>query len=114
MCDIVKLYEKMVARKIFSWGKRRTPLDVIADILANALEPCPKTKLVYRTNINFKLFHKYAKLLIRSGLLVERDDSSYQTTRAGLRYLREYSQLLKILTGSKRPSSRGRRTPRRP
>ena len=71
---------------------RRNRLDIIADILNAAKMGLRKTRIVYSTNLNFKLANKYLPLLTENGLL-EVIDRDYITTSQGIEFLENYSKI---------------------
>ena len=71
---------------------RRNRLDIIADILNAAKMGLRKTRIVYSTNLNFKLANKYLPLLTENGLL-EVIDRDYITTSQGIEFLENYSKV---------------------
>jgi predicted transcriptional regulator len=71
---------------------RRNRLDIIADILNAAKKGLRKTRIVYSTNLNFKLANKYLPLLTENGLL-EVIDRDYITTSQGIEFLENYSKI---------------------
>ncbi len=60
----------------------RSRIDIIIDILDVARSGANKTKIVYKTNLNFKLADKYLDLLQERGLVENRLDK-YVTTEKG-------------------------------
>jgi len=88
---------------MLSWllMKRRSRIDVLIDILTEALNGCSKTKLMYRCNLNYRCFNRYLKELLDKDLLIKIERSSkktihYKTTEKGkelLQVLRRAKQL---------------------
>jgi len=72
-------------------SRRGSHLEIVADILTEALNGVNKTRLVYRANLNFLRSHTYLSQLLDKGLLVEENTSDgrfgYRTTDAGKRLL---------------------------
>jgi predicted transcriptional regulator len=80
-------------------------VEVIFEILSEALEGASKTRLMYRCNLNFRRFNRYLKELLNAGLLeraVSNPESGlvlYRTTEKGrelLKILRKASEFLSI------------------
>ena len=71
---------------------RRNRLDIIADILNATKKGLRKTRIVYSTNLNFKLANNYLPLLTENGLL-EVTDRVYITTRQGIEFLENYRKI---------------------
>jgi len=76
-------------------------LEVVADILTEALNGANKTRIMYRANLNFLGFHKYFSELLDKGLIVREDTPDgrvvYRTTDKGRRFL-------KIISNAEAPS----------
>ena len=69
---------------------RRSRVEVIIDILSEALKGANKTRIIYRANLNFLRFERYFGELLSSGLIVVVDNPGvcsggvvYQTTEKG-------------------------------
>jgi len=85
--------------------RRRSRVEVIAEILGEALEGANKTRLMYRCNLNFGRFNRYLKELLDAGL-IERVAANpdaglvlYRTTDKGrelLKILQKASEFLSV------------------
>jgi len=84
---------------------RRSRMEVIVDILSEALGGANKTRLMYRCNLNFVRFNRYLRELLDAGLVEcvnanpEEGVVLYKTTDKGrelLRVLRKASEFLSI------------------
>lgn len=84
--------------------RRRSRIEVICDILSEALESANKTRLMYHCNLNFMRFNRYLQELLDAGLL-ERVGSNpedlvlYKTSDKGrelIRVLRKANDLMSI------------------
>jgi predicted transcriptional regulator len=84
---------------------RRGKVDIIADILNAAKGGSKRTRVVYKTNLNFTIFQEYLDVLVERGL-IERFNGQVYTTDRGLEYIRIYDDLYELmdLNGSKRQS----------
>lgn len=79
---------------------RRNDLDICADILRVAQKRARKTRIVYSTNLNFKIVKKYLGRLIDNGLLKPADDDRcFITTRKGALFLEQYGDLINTING---------------
>ena len=72
--------------------ERRCKFDIIIAILDTVSCGTTKTKIVYATNLNFKLADKYLSFLQEHGL-VEQHDGCYKITRDGQEYLEKAREL---------------------
>jgi predicted transcriptional regulator len=73
---------------------RRTSLDVYVDILEAAESGANKTRLVYRANLNFEIIKRYLKTLMENGLLEEKVEGRFFTTKRGLQFVEQYRDLV--------------------
>ena len=85
--------------------KKRTYLDIIAEILsaAGVNEGAKKTHIMYRVNLSYNQLHYYLNFLTELNLLetVELSKSKvYKITNKGKEFLKEYEKIGKILTKS--------------
>jgi predicted transcriptional regulator len=80
--------------------KRRDRLDVINEILDTAVHGVVKTRIMYKTNLNFRQFESYVNTLLEADLVEVLDKEGrklYRTTEKGkllLNKLRETSWIL--------------------
>ena len=83
------------------FSARRSNIQVIADILAEAIKGASKTKLVYKANLNFKVMERYLRFLSDRNmieLLTNRGGrDKFITTQRGKEFLYHYSQVEDIL-----------------
>jgi predicted transcriptional regulator len=84
--------------------RRRSRIEVICDILNEALGGANKTRLMYHCNLNFMRFNRYLQELLDAGL-VERIDSNpegivlYRTSDKGrelVKVLRKANEFLSV------------------
>jgi len=71
---------------------RRGRVEVIRDILREARKGANKTRIMYRSNLNFACFNRYFEELIKKGLIVEVKSNPdgvkiYKTSEKGLQLL---------------------------
>ena len=59
--------------------KKRGWVDIYIDILESALTPLNKTRLMYRSNLNFVRFNAYFSDFLRKGLLEQTVDGNGKT-----------------------------------
>jgi predicted transcriptional regulator len=71
---------------------RRSRIDIIIDVLEVAIMGINKTSVVYKSNLNFKVAHKYLELLQKHGL-VEKRENIYITTEKGNIFLKKAKEL---------------------
>lgn len=84
--------------------RRRSRIEVVCDILSEALEGANKTRLMYRCNLNFIRFNRYLQELLNAGLIENVDTNPkntiiYKTTEKGrelLKVLRKANEFMSI------------------
>jgi len=84
-------------------AKLRSQIDIMANILNEAVEGTKKTRIMYRCNLSYKQLQSYIKLLLGMELLravSERKSSKtlfFETTEKGLDFLLAYGRLEALL-----------------
>lgn len=87
---------------VFRRVRRRSRVDILAEILELALNPILKTQIMYKASLSFAQLHGYLLLMVRRGLLeVIQDEkgnrTAYRTTSKGLRFLAAYKEIKDLL-----------------
>jgi len=75
---------------------RRGRVEIMMDILDEALSGVNKTGIVYGANMNFNMAERYLPLLISRGLLVKSDGAQgdvYKITARGREVLKNYKRV---------------------
>lgn len=84
-------------------SKRRSRLDIIAEILDAALDGAVKTRIMYRVSVNFVQFNEYVKFLLRAKLIDRNKRKKrivYKTTGKGKLLLHRFKEAEKMLSGA--------------
>ena len=73
-------------------GKKRSDIEILADILKVANDGAKKSHIVYKANLNFKIVRNYLNILKNSGLITGPEGRSnlYQTTEKGVEYINHF------------------------
>jgi predicted transcriptional regulator len=81
-------------------SRKRSKLEITADILRVAVGGAKKSHIVYQANLNFQIIKKYLKDLINSGLLQRPNKGSklYTTTDKGIQYIKYYDGMKQFTT----------------
>ena len=83
-------------------ARRRGRVEIMMDILDQALKGANKTKIMYRANLNFSRFERYFRELSKKGLIEVIDDPDasvvYKTTERGRELLRVLMKAEKLLS----------------
>ncbi|ACP37478.1 winged helix-turn-helix domain-containing protein [Saccharolobus islandicus] len=80
-------------------SRKRNRMEIVANILEGCKGGIKKTRLMYKTNLSYRLFCKYTRLLEKKGLITF-VDNEYRLTAKGYDYLnrvKEYINLMKKL-----------------
>jgi len=75
--------------------KRRSRMEISAEILRIARTGARKTKVVYGANLNFKLLNEYLDRLEKAGLIRRENGEPciIKTTEKGRKYLQQFQEL---------------------
>ena len=73
-------------------GKKRSEIEILADILRVAMEGAKKSHIVYKANLNFEIVRKYLDILEKSDLIIgpEGRNRIFSTTEKGIKYLNHF------------------------
>ena len=78
---------------------KRNSLEIIAEILVLCKQSQTKTRVMYRTNLSWRMLQKYLSQLQSRGLLeVHHSVIKYTTTQKGLKFIKKWRELAKLLT----------------
>lgn len=80
--------------------KRRSRLDIIADILDAAMNGSVKTRIMYNANVNFVQFNDYLECLLEAQLIrtiTRRRKTIYKTTEKGKLLLHRFNETAEML-----------------
>ncbi len=74
---------------------RRGRIEIIASILQAAKEGAIKTRLMYRSNLDFRGIDKYLNFLVSKKFLEKKNSEKtiYKTSQRGLEFLETYGRL---------------------
>lgn len=79
-------------------GGRRSCIELMAEILEEAKQGVSKTRLVYRTSLNFALIQKHLIFLLDKGFLeIEEPAKFYITTSKGIEFLDHFKRMKQML-----------------
>ena len=82
---------------VVAMGKRDR-LEIIAAILDLCSKPRSKTRVMYGTNLSWKMLQQYLAHMQSQGLLEVKDDSSkYVTTDRGQDFLEKWKELQELM-----------------
>ena len=74
-------------------------MDIIAGILESATNGAKKTRIMYKSALNFRQLQRYLPLLLKRGLMkIEETNRGaiYRTTEKGRDFLRKYEELRRL------------------
>ena len=82
---------------------RRANIEVMVDILGLCKQPQCKTRILYNTNLSWKMAGKYLSQLRALGLLKTRQSRlrQYETTEKGLDFLERWESLMELISQKK-------------
>jgi predicted transcriptional regulator len=71
-------------------GRYRSRLEIIADVLGVVREGAKKTQVMYQANLSYRLLTRYLKDVLDMGLVRMEDGDTYELTKKGCDFLREF------------------------
>jgi len=79
--------------------EKRISLEIIAEILSLCRQPQTKTRVLYGTNLSWRMLQRYLHQTLSLGLLEVKNHSltRYVTTTKGLNFLEKWRELAKLL-----------------
>lgn len=96
MLNSVATQERMRSPVASNFLKKRSHLQLIAEILENAKIGSAKTPIMCKVGMSYHQFNEYLGFLSIRGL-IERNEGVYQITQKGVTFLKEYKTLLLLL-----------------
>ena len=86
-------------------GRRRSNIEIIADMLRIGENGAGKTEIMYSANMSYSQIQKYLEYLVVQGFIskVRMDDTfiAYQVTESGLKLLKAIETLMAMLAPEK-------------
>lgn len=78
---------------------KRDKFAIMLNILNLARTPIKRTQILYRANINFYQLTRYLDLLIKVGMIEEKDSPTrnYRTTEKGLEFIKMFEPKAEII-----------------
>jgi predicted transcriptional regulator len=80
----------------FTMSSKRGRLEIMAEILLFCDQQKAKTKIMYKTNLNYVQLKKHLRSLMSKGLLAT-NTNKYFTTQKGRRFLEIFAELNNML-----------------
>jgi predicted transcriptional regulator len=89
----------MTTKKSMFAAERRNSMEILMSILEESKSGINKTRLVYRTNLNFLVIRKYIDFLVKKELLnvEQKDNIVYTTTEKGHQVLEEFNRVKEMM-----------------
>lgn len=84
--------------------RKRSDIDIMANILSAAKKGAKKTRIMYRCNLSYSQLQVYIQILCEMGLLApqstEEDEkqNSFKTETKGLEFIEAYHALRNLMT----------------
>ena len=89
-------------------GRRRSNIEIIADMLRVGENGAGKTEIMYTANMSYSQIQKYLDYLVNQGFVnkVNMDHTmiAYQVTDSGLKLLKAIDTLMEMLASTESPS----------
>ena len=82
-------------------GSKRDRVEIMAEILCLCSKPQSKTRIMYGTNLSWKMLQHYLKYMQEHGLLEIKDDSTqYAATHKGKEFVSKWNELKELFETS--------------
>jgi predicted transcriptional regulator len=82
-------------------GRRRSNIEIIADMLRVGENGAGKTEIMYTANMSYSQIQKYLDYLVNQGFInkvnIDNDMIAYQVTDTGLKLLKTIDSLMNML-----------------
>jgi len=79
---------------VIAMGSKRDRVEIMAEILGLCSKPRTKTRVMYGTNLSWKMLVHYLSCMQEHGLLeLENNSTKYVTTNRGLDFVEKWSEL---------------------
>ncbi len=87
---------------------KRDKFAIMLNILNLARTPIKRTQILYRANINFYQLTRYLELLIKVGMIEEKDSPTrnYRTTEKGLEFIKMFEPKAEIIEYEQQTASK--------
>ncbi len=108
--QIYEISSKLILKNYTSaWaafrGSRRSPFEVMADILLSSYKGQRKTRIMYSHGLSFDQLNRHLDMLTSSGLLIFKDEK-YWTTGKGVLFLDTFAYMQDLLSNEQRIEQR--------
>jgi predicted transcriptional regulator len=75
--------------------------EIMADILLFCKDPQPKTRIMYNSNLSYRMLERYLGQLLSFGLLeIHRRELKYMSTTKGFEFVAKWASLMDLLAQS--------------
>ena len=79
---------------MIAMGSKRDRVEIMAEILGLCSKPKNKTRVMYGTNLSWKMLQHYLSYMQEHGLLeVHNNSTKYVTTKRGQDFVEKWSEL---------------------
>jgi predicted transcriptional regulator len=87
---------------------KRDKFAIMLNILNLARAPIKRTQILYRANINFYQLTRYLDLLIKVGMIEEKDSPTrnYRTTEKGLEFIKMFEPKAEVIEYEQQTASK--------
>jgi predicted transcriptional regulator len=87
---------ELQVRKSSCWVRKRSDIDIMANILSEARRGARKTRIMYRCNLSHRQLEAYLRLILDMGFLTS-SSNSFRTTSKGRKFLDAYRALKALM-----------------
>ena len=90
--------------KSYFWDRKRSDIDIMANILSEANKGTKKTRIMYRCNLSHRQLQVYLQILLDTRLLASHPNKGparlnyFRTTSKGFKFLDAYRALKSLMS----------------
>ncbi len=78
-------------------GSKRDRVEIMAEILCLCTKPQSKTRIMYGSNLSWKMLQQYLGYMQEHGLLETKDESKYATSNKGREFVEKWNELKELI-----------------
>jgi predicted transcriptional regulator len=78
-------------------GTKRDRVEIMAEILCLCTKPQSKTRIMYGTNLSWKMLQQYLGYMQEHELLEVKDKTKYATSHKGREFVHKWNELKELI-----------------
>ena len=78
-------------------GTKRDRVEIMAEILCLCTKPQSKTRIMYGTNLSWKMLQQYLSYMQEHELLEIKNETKYSTSHKGREFVHKWNELKELI-----------------